>query len=342
MRRIGLSLVIALVPTLQAQVPTISRKLTIGCESCSGPEQFGSIWDVSVSASGEVLVTNKEAPMLRRFDANGKSSWTGGPKGKGPGEFELPIRGALTSAGIVVIDMTNSRVTEIGPSGQVGAMVPLTSMATTSGVDRRGEMVVGYDDMGRSFRVMAKPAGATELRLLARFPGSFRNKSVALAPDGGAAVALDGQKYEIQRVGADGSALPPIIRDIPRPQRSAVEEAEFRQRLNRDLGAMAAEMKSQGKGEMVAPPTIPAGERGFKPHMTVDGLRYDDAGRLWVHTMRGDETKTVLDVFAAGGDFLGSVTLPMRIAHFALAGSYLATAGENEDGIPVVTVWTVK
>ena len=342
MRRIGLSLVVALVSSLEAQAPTVTRKLTIGCESCSGPDQFGSIWDVSVSASGEALVTNKEAPMLRRFDSNGKSSWTGGPKGKGPGEFELPIRGALTSAGIVVIDMTNSRVTEIGPSGKIGAMMPLTSMATTSGVGRRGDMVVGYDDMGRGFRVMAKPAGATEIRLLARFPGSFKNKSVALAPDGGIAVALDGEKYEIQRRGADGSALYPIIRDIPRPQRSTVEEAEFRQRLSRDLGAMAAEMKRQGKGGNVAPPPIPPGERGLKPHITVDGLRYDDAGRLWVHTMRGDEVTTVLDVFAAGGDFLGSVTLPMRITHFALGGSYLATASENEDGIPVVTVWTVR
>src|SRR4051812_20934362 len=287
MRRIGLSLVIALVSSLQAQAPAVTPKLTIGCESCSGPGQFGSIWDVSVSASGEVLVTNKEAPMLRRFESNGKSSWTGGAKGKGPGEFELPIRGALTSAGILVIDMTNSRVTEIAPSGPVASTMPLTSMATTAGVGRRGELIVGYDDMGRGFRVMARPVGATELRLLARFPGSFKNKSVALAPDGAVAVALDGEKYEIERLGADGSALPPIVRDLPRPQRSTVEETEYRQRLNRDLGAMAAEMKRQGKGGNVAPPPIPAGERGLKPHLTIDGLRYDDAGRLWVHTMRG-------------------------------------------------------
>ena len=97
-----------------------------------------------------------------------------------------------------------------------------------------------------------------------------------------------------------------------------------------------------GKEGSVAPPAIPAGERGLKPHIAIDGLRYDDTGRLWVHTMRGDETNTVLDVFAPGGGFLGSVTLPKRITSFALGGSYLATAGENEDGIPVVTVWTVK
>jgi sugar lactone lactonase YvrE len=106
--------------------------------------------------------------------------------------------------------------------------------------------------------------------------------------------------------------------------------------------ASAAEAKKNGGDGKVKPLDIPAGERGLKGHITVDGLRYDDAGRLWVLTQRGDETKSVLDVFSPAGAFLGEVTVPMRVSGFNLGGSSLVTAGENDVGIPVVTVWAIK
>ena len=61
---------------------------------------------------------------------------------------------------------------------------------------------------------------------------------------------------------------------------------------------------------------------------------------MW--TLQGDETKTILDVFAADGAYLGPVTIPMRITSYGLGGQYLVAAGENSDGIPIVEVWTVK
>jgi hypothetical protein len=342
MRRTCLPFLIAASSALGAQAPTIIPQITIGCESCDGPAQFGSIYDVSVSAAGEILVTEKDAPILRRFDASGKSVWTGGKKGRGPGEFILPIRAAHTPSGLLVIDMTTSRITDLTARGDVVATIALTSLATTSGVNHRGDMILGFDDMGRAFRVMYRAFGTTELRQVARLPGSYKNKSVALAPDGSFAVALDGERYEISRFDAQGAPLASITRALERPRRTAQEEAEYRQRLNRDLSMMSAEMKKQGGDGKISRPEIPAGERGLKAHITVDGLRYDDRGRLWVHTMQGDETKTILDVFAPDGSFLGPVTIPMRITSYSLGGSYLVTAGENADGIPVVRVWTVK
>jgi hypothetical protein len=328
--------------SVYAQVPTITPRLTIGCESCGGPDQFGNIWDVAVAPNGDVLVTNKEPPMLRRFDASGKSVWTGGQKGRGPGEFVLPIRSAFTPSGMVVIDMTNSRITDLKAGGELVGSMPLTSLATTSGLNRRGDMILGYDDMGRGFRVMARDAGAAELRQVARLPGSYKNKSLALAPDGSIAVALDGEEYEIARLDAQGRALTPIVRDLPRPRRSAQEEAEFQKRRSQGAAMVAAEAKKAGGSGEAKPLPIPADQRGLKGHIAVDGLRFDDSGRLWVHTMQGDETKTVLDVFAPGGSFLGAVTIPFRITTYALSGAYLVAAGENDDGVPVVKVWTVK
>lgn len=121
-----------------------------------------------------------------------------------------------------------------------------------------------------------------------------------------------------------------------------MEEAEYRQRLSRDMAMMSAEMKKSGHEGKATPPAIPPAERGLKGHITVDGLRYDDGGRLWVHTMRGDETKTVFDVFSPSGGFSGEVTVPMRVSGFGLGGNLLVTAGENEDGVPVVVVWSIR
>jgi hypothetical protein len=326
----------------QTSAPTVVPKLTIGCESCPGAAQFGRIWDVAVSPRGEVLVVNKEAPMLRRFDATGRSAWSGGPKGKGPGEFTRPDRFAFTPKGMIVIDGGNNRVTELTPAGEVTRSTPLTSMATTAAVNRDGAAVIGFDDFGRSFRIVSKPLGASEVHEVARFPGSFKNKAAAIAPDGGIAVVLDASTYEIRRLDARGNPLPAVTRDIPRPRRTAVEEAEYQQRLNSDLGAMAAAMKAQGGDGKVKPPDIPPAQRGLKAHIMTDGLRFDDGGRLWVWTLRGDETKTIFDVFAADGSYLGEVTIPMRITSYGLGGAYLAAAGENSDGIPIVEVWTVK
>jgi sugar lactone lactonase YvrE len=341
MRRIWLPLLVTASSTVGAQAPVITKKLSIGCESCAGPMQFASIYDVSVSPTGQVLVTDRDAPMLRLFDGSGKSLWAVGPKGKGPGEYIMPYRATLVDGGVVVIDMTNSRITELDAQGKLVRSTPVTGFATTVGVTRRADIAFGLDSRS-AFRIGHLDPKGTSIRVVADFPGSMQNKSVALAPDGTMAVALDGLKYEIKRLDAAGKPISPIIREIERPRRTAVEEAEYRERLNRDLSLMQAEMKKQGHDGKVKAPDIPPSERGLKPHIAVDGLRYDDAGQLWVRTMRGDETKTVFDVFAPSGAFLGEVTVPARVSNYAVAGSYLATAGENEDGMPVVTVWTVK
>src|SRR5687767_1173535 len=55
--------------TAQSSPPAVTKKLTLGCESCGTAQQFGSIWDLSISPAGDILVTDRDAPMLRRFDA---------------------------------------------------------------------------------------------------------------------------------------------------------------------------------------------------------------------------------------------------------------------------------
>ena len=79
--------------------------------------------------------------------------------------------------------------------------------------------------------------------------------------------------------------------------------------------------------------------RPKKPHFASDALRYDSHGRLWVRTERGDDTRTLFDVFAVSGVFLGGVEMAGQVRHFAFNGSWMLTTGEDADGIPQVTRW---
>jgi hypothetical protein len=339
MRTIALCL---LASAVSAQAPSVAKKLTIGCESCGDATQFSTFYDVSVSSSGQILVTNKDAPMLRLFDQTGRTIWTGGQKGKGPGEYVMPYRSTLVDSGMVVVDMTNSRLTDLGAAGQLIGSTPMLGFATTVGVTPRGEMIFGIDNFGRSFKIARRAPRHSTVDEIAAFAGSMKNKSVAVAPNGTIAVALDGEKYEIIRLAPSGKTVDTIGRAVERPRRSTVEEAEYRERMNRGIAMVQAESRKQGGDGKGRPPEIPAGERGLKGHIVVDGLRFDALNRLWVLTQHGDETKTVFDVFSPSGAYVGAVTVPGRVTSYSLAGSYLATAGENEDGIPVVTLWSVK
>ena len=293
----------------QAQVPTITPRLTIGCESCAGPDQFGSIWDVSVSAQGELLVTDRDAPMLRRFDASGRSIWTGGRKGKGPGEYGLPIRSAITPNGMIVVDMTNSRVTELADNGVVRATLPVMTMPMAASANARGDLWVGNDNFRGTLRLYRRQRDS--LIEEHSVQGSTANVALAVAPDGALAAMLNTKKYEIIRFDSRGIAQAPIVRDIPQVRRTPVEESELRQRLNQSRGMVAAEAKSQGV--KATTPVFSQDELSLKDHLVIDGLGFDAAGRLWVLTQRGSESRTVLDVFSPTGALLGSVTVPMKI-----------------------------
>ena len=86
----------------------------------------------------------------------------------------------------------------------------------------------------------------------------------------------------------------------------------------------------------------PSGTPDLKPHAAIDGLRFDDTGRLWVRTMRGDHTRTILDVFSPSGSYLGEVVVPFPMGAFSLAGRRLAADVEADDGTRRVMIWEVR
>ena len=332
-----------------AQVPRLQRVTEIGCEDCGDTRQLASVWDVAVTDAGDVLIVDRDAPTLRMFDKTGRAVWSRGRPGAGPGEYRYAMRAALGEGGSVnVVDMRLRRLTRLGPDGTV--LKSLTIPFFPSGVatrGRTGELVILTDDFKGTGTVerWAPNADAPTRIMSLKTPepggGHIFSPSVAVAPNGNVAFMVTGERYEIIRLSASGQTLPPLVRDVPRPRRTPEEVAASRDRSRITGGAQkASQEKAQpGASRSVLPTPDPL---EFRPHAATDGIRYDDTGRLWVKTMRAIGQTAIFDLFSPTGQYAGEVVVPVGVQHYAFAGQYLATASESPDGVPVVTLWSVK
>jgi hypothetical protein len=283
------------------------------------------------------------------FDKTGKPVWGRGRPGAGPGEYKFVLRAALGSDGTVhVVDMRQRRLTRIAADGSVAKTLVVPFFTAAAGArGRDGEVVILTDDFrghGTLERWTASSDTPTRVASVDNpEPGSSVSvsPSVAVAPNGDIAYVSSADQYAIHRVSASGQPLPDIVRSIPRVRRTAEEIAALRGRMQMVGAAKSSQESKQSGGGSTK--VLPDEDRyAFKPHASADALRYDDAGRLWFRTMRGTDKTTVFDVFAPAGTYIGEVTIPMAVEAYSLAGTYLATAGERADGIPVVTIWTVR
>lgn len=331
------------------QPPRLTLARTIGCGECGGPDEFGSILDLTADSTGGVLVIADAAPILRRFDAAGKLAWSGAKSGNGPGEFTRPMRSVLGPRGIQVLDMTQRRVSRLDASGVFVSSAPLHGFpAAVSSRGRSGRFVVLVDDFRGGLSLdewsegdSGKPYVTLPPSATPRAPGVIIFPSVAIAPSGEVAFARDNNAYSIQVVGGDGAVKRTLVRDVPQVRRTEAELAALERIRQRAAARVSAERADRPGPPPGAAPRV-GGDQNLKPHIAIDGMRYDDAGRLWVRTMRGDETYTILDVFSPAGAFLGEVRVDGSVGRFSFAGPWLAVASDDADGYPVVRVYRVN
>jgi hypothetical protein len=334
-----------------AKVPSLTKEFSIGCAECGDARQFASIQEVALLADGRIVVADRDDPMIRLFGADGAPVWAKGRRGAGPGEYQYVIRIApAASGGLVVADMSGRRLTTLSATGDVLGTAPLNVFVTTAATDGHGALVLGgelpmgglklYRMRGAAIEPVALPEASTATQ--ATDGPTFRGTSVALSHTGVIALVPHSERYRIVRMDAPGAALPDLTRAIERVRRTPGEESALRARLGREMGAMRSALEREtGKASSTTAPAPVGGipDLSLKPHFAVDGLRYDGAGRLWVRTMRGDETRTVFDVFAEAGGFLGSVEMAGQVELFAFNGRWMVTTGEDADGVPQVTRW---
>jgi len=296
-----------------------------------------------------VLVVDRDAPTLRMFDKLGRPLWSRGRPGAGPSEYRYAMRAAVAPDGSVqVVDMRLRRLTRLARDGAVQQSLTVPFFPAGVAVRRRqGELLFLTDDFKGHGTVQRWSATAEAPVSVASFAtpalggGQTISPSIAVAPNGTVAYLASADTYAIHRISLTGAPLADIVRDIPRLRRTPEEIAATERRISSVGGA--AKSEAEGKQAGGSKSLLPAENRlDLKPHASADALRYDDAGRLWVRTMRGTDKATVFDLFAPSGAYEGELTVPVKVEAYALAGSYLATATEREDGVPVVVLWSVR
>lgn len=328
------------------QAPTIQRLLTIGCEDCGDARQFSTVLDVDINARGDVLVVDRDAPILRLFDQTGRLLWSGGRKGSGPGEYRLPIRGKLLEDGsMIVVDMQLKRITVIAPDRTVRETVPVDRFVGQVAITARGNVAIGSDDFRGLLHVLRWAPGQ-QLRTVGTVPvgspaagGTITMPSLALSSSGQLA-SLATPDYVIALRDSSMRLVRELRRDVAPIRRTPAEEAVMTERIGgRGQQAAGAERDAARSSTPILPDNR---DRSLKPHFKVDALRFDTRDRLWVQTMRGNESSTVVDLFAANGQFIAALTIPHVIGAFAVAHDRMVAAVESGDGIPQVMVWSVR
>ena len=351
--RIALATSVAMVSPLvgsraTGQLPKLDRVTEIGCADCGDARQLSLTWDVAVTEAGDVLIVDRDAPTLRMFDRSGKPLWERGRPGAGPGEYRFAMRAAIGPNGAAhVVDMRLRRLTRLAGDGSVAKSLTIPFFVVGAAArGRQGELALLSDDFKRKGTVYRWLPQADAPVQVTSFetppPGEASlSGSIAVAPDGTIAFLSTADRYEVHRVAPTGQPLPAIGRDIPRPRRTPDEITAMKGRMAMVGGAAKAAQESKSSGGSKS--LLSDDDRfRFKPHAGTDALRYDDAGRLWVRTTRGSDKSTVFDVFSPSGTFVGEVTVPIRVDAYSLAGSYMATATERDDGTPIVVLWTLR
>jgi len=322
-----------------AQVPTLHQVVSIGCADCGGPDQFGEVADVAVSPNGTIWVADRDDPRLRAFSPRGKAIRSFGRRGEGPGEYSGIEKIFPAADGtIAVVDMRLFRLTRVDTTGRLLTSMSIKNFpfdAAAAPGSTSVHLLFSRFQPGTSFIRRGDFSIDSLLAVvgpLADFPSAqapAEIHSLAVAPDGSIAVGDGGTEYRIRVFRA--GRWRDLTRNVPRKLRTREEMAEMQAR------AVGNQQRARAEGGQ-ASAELPR----EKPHFEWLGLRYDPRGRLWVKTGRGDQSRTVFDLFSGEGSYLGEVVVPGRVGSFSLGANYLVTAGENDDGVPQVTLWELK
>lgn len=328
-----------------AEVPELEMVAEWGCDACEGPDLLGAVEQVTVAPDGTVFVTDAYEPVVRRFTVGGEPI-AFGREGQGPGEFGLAWNIDVVGESVIeIIDVQLRRLTRLDFDGNVLSTRSLPRFPTAASYSRsqRAWFLSAMDFSTQSATVMRLDDGSEDL--VAAAGGDFpldedgevaRFFPIAARPDGGVAIGDGEIEYRVRLYDDTGAASGDIHRPIERVAKSPEElDAERRRRQGTSLRAVAM-TAAEGGGSSPAPRVDP-----LKRHFHLNSFRYDEVGRLWVLTGRGNESHSIFDLFDETGDFLGDLVVPGRVTRFAVAGTWLVTAAFSDDYFPVVRLWQV-
>lgn len=324
------------------RAPRLERVATIGCDECGDARAFSEVVDVAITEGGTIWVANAHAPKLRAFTLAGTPVRAFGAHGRGPGEISALSRMFVAGGRLSVIDPLTNQVSGFDTLGRGLGALAVGRFAVDAAVEPgSGDLLMltsRFTPGSSAIERLAIGAAALTPLLgpLTDFPTVDRPSEAhafALSADGRMALTEAGTEYRIVVYERDGRRRD-IVRDLPRTKYSPAEHAAMERRRARGSQLRASEAARGGRGPGGTPP-LPT----EKPHLRWGGLRFDESGRLWVLTGRGTDGEAVVDLYDRALTFMGEVRIPGVVGRFAIGADHLVTSGEDDDGVPVVTVW---
>jgi hypothetical protein len=314
-----------------AVVPRWSGVVDLAIDSLNGKsDEFGVATGVTADKAGRVFVADGRLNTLSAFDSTGRLLYAIGRDGAGPGEFKQPCCLAVDAQGLLwVRDAGNGRynryqVSDTGarflgqvpmPSGAVGYQAPLTfdaqgrlvdvGTAGPSGivrlhVDSTGHVVSADSLAGPSEDSLGQrriPQGSSTGYLYQPYGPTF---TVGHAPGGGWARGVSSHYLVRWVVDGDAGRAVTVRRDMIGPALSARE----RSIADAELTAAASRLGLTGSA-------VPFGVPGSKT--PVQGIMFDQQGRLWVQLSVADGQVNRADVYDKTGRRIGNAEWPSNV-----------------------------
>lgn len=294
----------------------------------------------AMDARGRLLLSDADAAQVIVYSREGEEVHRFGKKGAGPGEYVLPHGAAVGEDGsIVVTDAGLSRLSHLDAAHRLASTHPIPGIPLQMlNWDGKQVLLIWIEGVHPVVgRIDVTTGQAEELYrpferapdLAARPPelastGLQPFVTAAFAPDGRVLIAK-GETYRIFAFdAATGHVRQSFGRtDVEREQPSAREAAESEEKLKRIFETAglppSAELLKGARGQA-------------KPFFLMHSFAVDASGRLWIATQRGAHGETQLDLFAADGTFMRTLTVRARVRRIAVSLPYLAVRVERQSG----------
>jgi len=317
--------------------------LEIGTVTGAPEYQFTEVVAAVRLGNGDIVVADRGASELRRYDATGSFRWSSGRFGEGPGEFEsLDFLDATIGDSLVTYDSSLMRaqlfdsqgrlVRTLRVSAPAGEASRLGSVSDKAVGVVEGRLIVRFIDLGERMaaglvrwpneRVVSVDLGTGETRSLLLVPGhesvvewrengGYRQSSYTFAkmPEYGSAAdrlaVIDTEAYRVRLVSPIDGSIERIVRREVEPQ--GVTDAVFEAHLDGIVG-MVSDLPTE-RVRQIRQMWRDRPRASVLP--VLRSVHVDGAGNLWLapyHVAGADPPP--FEIHAPDGTWLGSVALP--------------------------------
>jgi hypothetical protein len=330
------------------------RVFTLGGDD-EGPESFYNVGrgSLATDAGGHLFILDRGNHRILVFDREGRHVREMGRRGGGPGELQWPSSivvahdGTLTIAdighrGLVRITATGEALEHRMIEGWVGGSIASFGNALLAQLDIRSaeesrHELTRIDESGSHLVLASDGAQVRPIDLgCVRIGGMapLFAPSLVWAAGAGTIAAATGAAYDVHLYDADGP-MARVRRDLPpRPATRELAIQEVGEKFEVSFG---------GGGGCVAEPAKVVDERGVAEVVpSIRRLALGPDGTLWVQrfAVRGD--LATIDVFAADGDYLGTLPAGSPFPEVFFPDGSLAAVEKDDLDVDHVVVYRIQ